>query len=213
MLQRAIDTEDKAQRRADILSAARKLFLEDSRQLPSAARIAAASGLAKGTVYLYFRTKEEIFVALLTEDFAGVLNAVIETFSGPWQDEGIAGFINRYVTYLDSRPEFLRLDAMAYSVLEQNMGDDQLRAFKLNLTRGLVAAGSVLDSALSLDCGRGVTLLLRTYAITRGLWQSLDFPPTMRALLADPEFAPIRPDFRSELVDALNEYWRGAMQI
>ena len=76
MKQRALSLDDKATRRTDILSAARRLFLEDSRQLPSAARIAQAAGLAKGTVYLYFRTKEEIFISLLEEDFTGLLQTV-----------------------------------------------------------------------------------------------------------------------------------------
>jgi AcrR family transcriptional regulator len=211
MKSRAIDSDDKAARRADILAAARKLFLDDSRQLPSVARIAEAAGLAKGTVYLYFRTKEEIFVALLAEDFAGLLREVHEAFGEGNPAEVLATFVGRYVAYLDARPELLRLDAMAYSVLEQNMSDEQLRGFKLELTQGLVSAGTVLDKALSLPAGRGVTLLMRTYALTRGLWQSLDYPPNLRALLAEPVFAPIRPDFRNELVAALTEYWRGAL--
>ena len=79
------------------------------------------------------------------------------------------------------------------------------------MTEGLVSAGAQLEQALHLPAGRGATLLMRTYALTRGLWQSLDFPPAMRAMLADPVFAPIRPDFRSELAQALAEYWRGAL--
>jgi AcrR family transcriptional regulator len=208
---RALDSEDKAARRADILAAARQLFLADSRQLPSVARIAEAAGLAKGTVYLYFRTKEEIFVALLAEDFAGLLREVHDAFGGKPPADILGSFVTRYVAYLDARPELLRLDAMAYSVLEQNLSDEQLRGFKLELTQGLVSAGSVLDAALQLSAGRGVRLLIRTYALTRGLWQSLDYPPNMRALLAEPVFAPIRPDFRGELVAALTEYWRGAL--
>ncbi|WP_374355095.1 TetR family transcriptional regulator [Chitinimonas sp.] len=211
MKSRAIDSEDKAVRRADILAAARRLFLEDSHQLPSVSRIAAAASLAKGTVYLYFRTKEEIFTALLAEDFAGLLNEVHQTFSAGTQPDLLAHFVERYVAYLDARPELLRLDAMAYSVLEQNLSDAQLRSFKLELTQGLVRVGSVLDESLGLPSGRGVSLLMRSYALTRGLWQSLDFPTKMRALLAEPVFAPIRPDFRAELVQALQEYWRGAM--
>jgi len=210
MKQRATDDTEKAARRSAILDAARRLYMEDSRQLPSAARIAESVGLAKGTLYLYFRTKEEIFLALLAQEFASLLQLVQEVFSStpvPPPSEYLA----RYVAHLDRHPELLRLDSMAYSVLEQNMGEPQLRAFKLGLTEGLVNAGALLDQALGLPAGRGTTLLMRTYALTRGLWQSLDYPPAMRAVLADPVFAPIRPDFRSELTEALAEYWRGAL--
>ena len=210
MKQRATDDTEKAARRSAILDAARRLYLEDSYQLPSAARIAEATGLAKGTLYLYFRTKEEIFVALLAEEFGALLRLVHEVFSEA-AIPAPAQFLARFVEHLDRHPELLRLDAMAYSVLEQNLSEPQLRTFKLELTQGLVAAGGLLDRALHLPQGRGTTLLMRTYALTRGLWQSLDYPPAMRAVLADPVFAPIRPAFRSELAEALAEYWRGAL--
>lgn len=209
---RALDGEDKAVRRADILAAARALFIADSRQLPSAAQIAQAAGLAKGTVYLYFKTKEEIFVALLAEDFAGLLQAVQEAFAAPASPAlALAHFVDGFVAYLDARPELLRLDAMAYSVLEQNLSDAQLRQFKMDLVQGLTRVGATLEAALRLPTGRGVSLLMRSYALTRGLWQTLDYPPQLRSLLSEPVFAPIRPDFRQELRAALAEYWRGAL--
>jgi AcrR family transcriptional regulator len=211
MTQRAIDTEDKAARRAAILLAARQRYVADGYQIPSVARIAADAGLAKGTVYLYFRAKEEIFVALLAEEFAGLIEDANAFFSGDFSPADLPGFIGRYVEYLDTHPELLRLDAMAYSVLEQNLPEAQLRTFKLELTHRLVEAGKRVDAALGLTAGRGTQLLMRTYALTRGLWQSLDYPPAMKAVLAATEFAPIRPDFRTELLAALAEYWRGAL--
>lgn len=208
---RAVDGEDKAARRADILAAARALFVADSRQLPSAAQIAQAAGLAKGTVYLYFKTKEEIFVALLAEDFAGLLQAVHAAVSEGDPSQVLQRFVDRFAAYLDARPELLRLDAMAYSVLEQNLGEEHLRSFKLGLVQGLVEAGGVVDARLGLPSGRGVALLLRAYALTRGLWQTLDYPPQLRSLLSEPVFAPIRPPFQTELKSALTEYLRGAL--
>lgn len=210
MKQRATDDTEKAARRSAILDAARTLYLEDSRQLPSAARIAQQVGLAKGTLYLYFRTKEEIFLALLAEEFSALLQLVHEVFNSA-QTPDPQHFLSRFVAHLDQHPELMRLDAMAYSVLEQNMAEAQLRAFKLALTHDLVSAGALLDQVMQLPAGRGATLLMRTYALTRGLWQSLDYPPALRAILADPVFAPIRPDFRSELTQALAEYWRSAL--
>jgi AcrR family transcriptional regulator len=211
MTQRAIDTEDKAARRAAILNAARQRYVADGYQIPSVARIAADAGLAKGTVYLYFRTKEEIFVALLAEEFAALMDDAQSFFANEFGPADLPGFIARYVGYIDTHPELLRLDAMAYGVLEQNLPEAQLRTFKLDLTQRLVETGRRVDAALNLPEGRGTRLLMRTYALTRGLWQSLDYPPALMAVLAAPEFAPIRPDFRAELPAALTEYWRGAL--
>lgn len=76
MAERALAREDKQARRAVILSAARTLFNEGDGNLPTASQVAAASGLAKGTVYLYFQTKEEIFANLLLKGWIPVMGAV-----------------------------------------------------------------------------------------------------------------------------------------
>lgn len=212
MTRRARDDDAKQARRADILQAARRLFLSDERQLPSVARIAEAAGLAKGTVYLYFATKEEIFIALLDEEFSNLLTAIGEAFKpSAVATEQVQAVIARMVDYLDEHPEFLSLDALAYSVLEQNLPEQVVRTFKLNLTRRLTLAGQLLDAALGLQTGRGTQLLLRSYALIRGLWQTLDYPAPLQALLADPAFSVIRPPFRDELAASLQEYWRGAL--
>lgn len=211
MATRAHDDAARLARRNTILQAARSLFLLDPHQLPSAAHIANEAGLAKGTVYLYFRTKEEIFLALLGEEFFGLMQE-IEAIFADTSTLSIPSFLHRYAAYLEAHPEFLRLDAMTYSVLEQNMSHEVLREFKLALVAQLTKTGAQLDAALQFPAGRGVSLLLRTHAITRGLWQSLAYPPALQTLLVDEIFAPIRPDFNSELIATLGEYWQGALQ-
>ena len=61
---RAIGSDDKEERRNAILDAAERLFVKHPDRMASVAEVAAAAGLAKGTVYLYFRAKEEMLLAL-----------------------------------------------------------------------------------------------------------------------------------------------------
>ncbi|MBV1776615.1 TetR family transcriptional regulator [Burkholderiaceae bacterium DAT-1] len=211
---RALAQEDKDARRIVILDAARTCFQQDMRQLPSVATIADASSLAKGTVYLYFKTKESIFAALLAAEFAALFGLIRDILVIPGTREAIVGrFLTGMLAYLDEHPEFLHLDAMSYSVLERNLDETTLRQFKLDLVRGLEACGRQLELALQFEQGRGVPLLTRTYALARGIWQSLDYPPGLGRIIAEPDFASIRPDFRSELVAALNEYWTGVLVL
>ena len=76
---RAISGEQKEERRRAILSAAAQLFRETSYEAVNMAGVASQSGLAKGTVYLYFKTKEELFLDLLAQEFVA------------WFDEAEAG--------------------------------------------------------------------------------------------------------------------------
>lgn len=204
---RANDDVDKAARREDILEAARILFAQDSQQLPSVARIAEKAGLAKGTVYTYFTTKEEIFAALLADSLDAVLALLAQGLGGAQPSLDV--LIESFVAFIEAHPEVSRLDAMAYQ-LERNLSPEAMHTHKLRATMGLVAGGGLLEAALGLPAGRGVKVLSRIYALTRGLWQWLDYPPEMQAVLSEPVFAPIRPDFRAELVEALKEYVRGA---
>src|SRR5688572_28258418 len=61
---RAVADEDKEARRHSILDAAERLFLRHPDRMASVAEVATAAGLAKGTVYLYFPSKEEMLLAL-----------------------------------------------------------------------------------------------------------------------------------------------------
>ena len=62
--QRARTVEQKAQRRNAVLEAAEKFFLEVGYEAFSMSHLAKNIGLAKGTLYLYFETREEIFLTL-----------------------------------------------------------------------------------------------------------------------------------------------------
>jgi hypothetical protein len=77
--------------------------------------------------------------------------------------------------------------------------------FKRQFAARLLQAGTAIEKALSLDSGRGATLLMRTFALTRGLWPAAECP-ALRETQALPH-----PDFATELEEALTDYWRGAL--
>ena len=203
--------EDKAARRAAILRAAKELFTAGTGSLPTAAEIASRAGLAKGTVYLYFRSKEEIFAALLLDGWSAVMQEGELLFQATRGSRAvrIAVFLSALVAHLQHHPQLLQLDALGYGVLEKNMFHDALIAHKAEYTARLERTGSVIDTALRLPAGRGLQLLMRTYALTKGLWQSYQdaehsqMPHVAQSLSAKP--------FGTELHEALTEYWRGAL--
>lgn len=211
MARRARAIDAKALRRSQIVDAARRLFVAGEGDLPSVAMIAEAAGLAKGTVYLYFRTKEAIFADLLLEGWRGILDDIATIF-GTGEDDGekVAAFVARFCAYLDRHPELLRLDALGAGIIERNLEPDTLHGFKRALSERLVASGQAMEAALGLPQGRGPQLLMRTYALTRGLWQSL---ATADAAPSGERLVLFQFDFRSELAEALAEYWRGALAV
>ena len=62
--QRARSAEQKALRRNAVLEVAETYFLEVGYEAFSMAKLAKRAGVVKGTLYLYFKTREELFLTL-----------------------------------------------------------------------------------------------------------------------------------------------------
>jgi AcrR family transcriptional regulator len=204
MARRAYANEDKEARRQVILAAAAELFAQ-SRELPSVAEVAAAAGLAKGTVYLYFRTKGAIFADILLEGWGEVVDQLGAAFQPAEvsQADRVATFLEGFVRYLNDNPMLLQLDAVVQGLMEHDLDPDELAAFKDAMHRRITVGGAVVDEALGLAPGRGAQLLVRTHALTRGLWTYFD--------ASGAGSAPWVSDFAKDLGQALTEYWRGAL--
>lgn len=209
---RAVDEEDRQLRRKSILDAARLLFRQGDGGLPTAGEVAAAAGLAKGTVYLYFKTKDEIFANILLEGWLQLLASTDVIFFGPDKDSRFKQaqvFIQAVVRHLEEQPDLMRLDALGAG-LEKNMTPEALLDYKCRFNQVLSKAGSRIDDALGLVPGRGLRLLMRTYALTRGLWQTAEHSDQYEAHGIDT--APVASiPFSQDLAEALSEYWRGAL--
>jgi AcrR family transcriptional regulator len=210
----ALSDEEREARRRVLLDAARRLYRE-RRALPPVADIASAAGLAKGTVYLYFRTKEEIFVALLEDAFTQLFHALGPLLDGlPRGGTGVADvFAAGFGRLVADSGDLLPLAALTNAILEQNLPVEPMLRFKRVLAGGIGTAGARLEAHTGLSpAGTGETLLLHTYALTLGLWQALAYPPALQSLLREPELRGLDRQFGTELERAVAALWRGYFQ-
>jgi AcrR family transcriptional regulator len=77
---------DKQRKKNEILQAAMKVFAQKGVKSARIADIAQRAGVGKGTIYEYFRSREEMFVEgfnLLIEDLENRLHAELETPTDP----------------------------------------------------------------------------------------------------------------------------------
>src|SRR2546426_894205 len=80
---RALAPEDKSERRAAIVQAAGHLLKRSPGGEFPVAELARRAGLAKGTVYLYFRTREEVLLAVHLERVHRMFDAIEGSLAGP----------------------------------------------------------------------------------------------------------------------------------
>src|SRR5687767_11488863 len=132
---RARRPEQKQQRYASILDAARELALRDGVGAVSLADIAAEVGMHKSALLKYFETREEIFLRLAETEFAewaaGALAALSTAAPEPCEvADALAGSVA-------DRPLLCQLLLHTPLTLERNVSLDVVRAFKLASRRSM----------------------------------------------------------------------------
>jgi AcrR family transcriptional regulator len=102
--------EASAKRRSGILQAARAVFARQGYAKTVVEDIAAQAGIGKGTLYLYFPSKEQIYFAALLED-ARRLNAETRSamaHASTWR-EAVAAYLLVRLRYVEEHGDFLRI--------------------------------------------------------------------------------------------------------
>lgn len=208
--QRARREEDKEARRQLILAEAQALYTATSYAEVKMADVAERSKLAKGTVFLYFPTKEALFLALLEGLlFAWLkrLEGLLNSPEGRWAGAKVARTV---AASLEGEETLTRLLALRQPVLEQNVTVEQVRGFKERLLEAMGRMGALLEERLAfLKPGEGGRFFIHLHALVAGLRQMADVPPVMREVLDAPHMAPLRVDFTRELTDSLTTLLRG----
>jgi AcrR family transcriptional regulator len=207
---RARKDEDKEARRQLILEEALALYAATSYGEVRMADVAERAKLAKGTVFLYFPTKEALFLAML-EDLLFVwlaaLEGLLSSGEGRWTGARVARTV---AESLQGQETLTRLLALLQTVLEQNVTVEQVRGFKERLLEAIARAGALVEKRLAfLRPGEGGRFFIHLHALVTGLRQMADVSPVTREVLALPHMAPLRVDFTQELTEALTALLRG----
>ena len=209
--QRAIASEDKERRRQAILDAAEKLFLRHPARMASVSEVAEAAGLAKGTVYLYFPSKEEMLLALHERHVAHFFAALGAKIGEP----GPLGFDDIFpvtLEHLIRLPGYLELTSRCFGLMDREIPRDTALAFKARVAATLQGAGVHLERHFGLDKGDGVTLLLHSYGLIVGLWQLLHPNVRLGRAMRRPELRVLDRDYEREIEKALRALWGGWMR-
>jgi len=209
---RAVAPEEKSERRSAILRAAEDLLHAD----PGGAAItvenlARRAGLAKGTVYLYFRTREDVLLQVHRERLHGLFDELQAALEAPRVDAAYHA-VRATLRYLGAHPEFLPLATGCRSLLETNTSAQAAYEFKLALGARLGRIGARIEEIYpGLARGDGMALLMSSYALMIGLWQITDPPACLREAMQGPELAMFRIDYDKHLAAALLALWAGAV--
>jgi AcrR family transcriptional regulator len=106
-------------RREEILQAAERMFSQNGFFKTSMAEIAEASQFAMGTVYRFFKSKEEIYISLVEAKVEELLSLLKEaTKCGPRAPEKLREVIRVKLAFADQNRDFFRIYVSEWSGFE-----------------------------------------------------------------------------------------------
>ncbi len=101
---------ERAERRQAILKAAKEVFFKHGFEHASMDMIAAESELAKGTIYLYFKSKEELYVSLAEEGLTVIDSMVNEALrNAKTIEEKLLAHTEAYYDFAQTHPAYMRI--------------------------------------------------------------------------------------------------------
>jgi len=209
--QRAIQAEDKEERRNAILDAAERLFNDYPDRLANVSEVADAARLAKGTVYLYFPSKEELLLALHERNsgrFFDVLIQRLEQSERVTIDDVFAITLEHMVR----SPTYLPLAGMCFGMMEKNISAEARNAFHERMAARIGRAGAGIERHFPLlSPGRGVLLLMHSYGLIIGLWQLAQKKEDQSLDAGNSSLDVFRWDYATEIETALRALWAGSV--
>jgi len=209
-MRRARNENQKQARRQTLLNAASELFSQTQYEAVTMAEVALKSGLAKGTLFLYFKTKEELFLEVLEQlldDWFEDVDNQLKQLSG---NDPLDQVITLFCASLEGRDNLTRLLSILHTTLEQNTDFAAIYHFKQFLRDHLIITGELLEQRLSfLKVGQGAGVITKIDALIIGLYHQANPGPIAQKVLQEPDMQVLAVNFSEEFTQTLRSLLHG----
>ena len=144
---------ERRERRAAILDAARSVLFSQGIAQTTMDDVAAAAELSKGTIYLYFQSKETLLAALLQEGLT-LLVKQLEAAYGAGQPLPAVTRLRRlaraYFDFFQAHPHYYRLlMALDRRQFQESVEPDMYRQILIRSTRGLTYVVQAIEQGVA----------------------------------------------------------------
>ncbi len=210
--QRATRRDQKDERVSAILEAAADLY--ETRDFDDVHMVAIAErvGLAKASLYGYFRTKDEVFLALALRDvesWASDVDSRLRRLRRPDADRIAAAL----TAALRGQARLLRLRLTVSSIFERRPATGAVAEFARSFLASMQRVAAALNAACPQLTPEEVTEFgIQHQAVNAGLW-FMTHPPKKSAAASDlPEFKSIGIDFFELFERTIHQILRGLLE-
>ncbi|HPG41598.1 MAG TPA: TetR family transcriptional regulator [bacterium] len=208
--QRARNDEQIGQRVNAILDAAGRVFHNVPYEHVTMLMIAREAKFTRSNLYRYFKTREEIFLALFMADIDTWAQHVTVAFTRPETPESFAA---KWTAILCRQKRLLELAPLLALSLEKNLSPEIYRRTKLALHERIGAVIPVLQQALpALDAFQCHDFILFHQALLAGAWPMTQYNAMQLQTLEQYGMQDFKIDFASFYKKGIFMYLRGLEQ-
>lgn len=195
-VRRAVSERDKEARRAAILTAAETHFSEVGFERFSMEVLAKRLGMARGTLYRYFGTREELLLTLYRIQQQRFVATLIARLNDSMSDQD---FVRLFYQAARQEPILIALRLRLTSVIEHNVSLDVLLENKQSMLEDFELLSLRLGEALRLSSADSRALIVALLTLILGAAQAdaspvIDpdlLPDDMRRLMAEFQSQPV----------------------
>jgi AcrR family transcriptional regulator len=168
---RAMTNEAKAIKAQAILDKAREMFLAADYGKIKMSDIAKAMGISNGILFVYYKTKETLFLNIFWQEYEKRLNCLkelaakekIESF-----DDIKKLFLTELELLVDNNILYIRLESMRAAIFEKNTDSETLRNMKRSLFEQTIELARIIGDTGLLSKEEVIDILLIEDAIVVG---------------------------------------------
>lgn len=131
-------------RKDEIINACEELYKTLSFKEITIKEIGAATSFTRTSIYNYFQTKEEIFLALLQREY-GLWIADLKDMMARQEKMSADEFAGALARSLERRPQLLKIMSMNHYDMEENSRPERLTEFKVAYGEALQTVRDCLD--------------------------------------------------------------------
>ncbi|TGL51426.1 TetR/AcrR family transcriptional regulator [Leptospira kemamanensis] len=206
---RAVLEKDKLSKRTSIIQAAASLLQKKDWAELSMDEVAKRAKIAKGTLYLYFPTKEDLCLRIHSADYETWFLDLYE-FLNSSKELDAKMFSNWFVQSMDRHTRFLKLLPIVPTILEKNASIQTIREFKTNIKLQIT---NVLPQLIRFfpffNEQTGFLFLMQCHALAVGSW-SHGFPSNqVREAVKDTDLELFVLDYKNFLETSILHLLKG----
>lgn len=202
-MQRARSKENKEIKKQEIKDKAIILFLENTKELPSVSQIAKACNMSKGALYTYFKTKEEIFLDVLTDEYYSWFKYCRESIQ---ENTDFKLLLDNTFALIFQNKLLLELASKMTQVIEVNSSLEKTVEFKLFLGEAIDELSINLSKKFNISKDIILKNFIESFTVIVGAYQTSLIPH--EDLRKRVPYGFLFPDFEKHAKGLLRKVWQ-----